>query len=182
MTTIDVGRPRSGDVLDLIVEDHRRFERLLRQLRDTTQDREAVRRAFADVLIAHSIAEEELVYPTLRRKAEDVGEHEVHHGHEEHAEGNEALLKVLEFERTDTQAFADAVEELSNLIAHHLAEEELTIISPAREEVGERVRREMGETWAARRNELIDQGCGALDNVRRVVREAAEEGLLDEEE
>lgn len=181
-STIDVGRPTTGDVLDLILDDHRRFERLLRQLRDTTQDRDAVRRAFADVHIAHSIAEEELVYPVLRYKAEDVGEHEVHHGHEEHAEGNEALLAVLELKGTDTQAFTDAVEELSNLVAHHLAEEELTIISPARTEVGERVRRDLGEKWAARRNELIDQGCGSVDNVRSVVEEAAKKGLLDEEE
>lgn len=181
MTSIDVGRPRSGDVIDLIIDDHRLFERLLRQLRDTTQDRDAVRRAFADVLIGHGLAEEELVYPVLRRKAEDIGEHEVEHGEEEHAEGNQALLAVLEFKGTDSQKFTDAVEELSNLIAHHVAEEELTILSPAREEVGERVRRDLGEKWAARRNQLIDEGCGDVENVRRIVEEAAREGKLDEE-
>ena len=181
MTSIDVGRPLSGDVIDLIIDDHRLFERLLRQLRDTTQDRDAVRRAFADVLIGHGIAEEELVYPVLRRKAADIGEHEVEHGEEEHAEGNQALLTVLEFKGTDSQKFTDAVEELSNLIAHHVAEEELTILSPAREEVGDRVRRELGEKWAARRNQLIDEGCGDVENVRRIVEEAAREGKLDEE-
>jgi len=181
MTSIDVGRPLSGDVIDLIIEDHRRFERLLRQLRDQTEDREAVRRAFADVLIGHGVAEEELVYPVLRRTAEDVGEHEVEHGEEEHAEGNEALLKVLELKGTDTQAFTDAVEELSNLVAHHVAEEELTILSPARVEVGDRIRRELGEQWAARRNELIDSGCGSVENVRRIVAEAEREGKLDDD-
>jgi hemerythrin-like domain-containing protein len=181
MTSIEVGRPVSGDVIDLITDDHRLFERLLRQLRDQTQDRDAVRRAFADVLIAHGVAEEELVYPVLRRNAEDVGEHEVEHGEEEHAEGNAALLKVLELRGTDSQAFTDAVEELSNLIAHHVAEEELTILSPARTEVGDRVRRELGEKWAARRNQLIDEGCGDVENVRRIVEEAAREGKLDDE-
>jgi hemerythrin-like domain-containing protein len=182
MTSIDVGRPLTGDVIDLIIDDHRRFERLLRQLRDETEDRDAVRRAFADVLIGHGIAEEELVYPVLRRKAADIGEHEVEHGEEEHAEGNEALLHVLELKGTDTQAFTDAVEELSNLIAHHVAEEELTILSPARTEVGPRIRAELGATWAARRNELVDGGCGAVENVRRIVAEAAREGKLDDEE
>ncbi|MGZ6734639.1 MAG: hemerythrin domain-containing protein, partial [Nocardioides sp.] len=62
-TTVDLGRPTSGDVIDLIVDDHRLFEQLLRQLRDSTQDRDTVRKAFADVLIAHGEAEEELVYP-----------------------------------------------------------------------------------------------------------------------
>lgn len=179
-TSIDVGRPTSGDVLDLIVDDHRRFELLLRQLRDQTQDRDVVRRAFADVLLGHGIAEEELVYPVLRRRAEDVTAHDVEHGTEEHAEGYEALLAVLELKGTDTQAFTDAVEELSNLTAHHIAEEELTIISPARVEVTERVRRDLGQQWAARRNELIDQGCGAVENVRRVVEEAKAKGLIEE--
>jgi hemerythrin-like domain-containing protein len=182
MTSIDVGRPVSGDVIDLIIDDHRRFERLLRQLRDPTEDRDAVRRAFADVLIGHGEAEEELVYPVLRRTAPDVGEHEVEHGEEEHAEGNQALLKVLELKGTDTQAFDDAVEELSNLVAHHIAEEELTILGPARTEVGSRVREQLGATWAARRNELIDSGCGDVDNVRRIVEAAAREGKLDDEE
>jgi len=178
---IDLGRPVSGDVIDLIIEDHVRFERMLRQLRDSSQDRDAVRRAFADVLIAHGEAEEELVYPVLRRKSDDIGEHEVHHGHEEHAEGNEALLKVLELKGTDTESFEEAVEKLSNLIAHHIAEEELTILSPAREDVGMKVRLDLGEQWAARRNELIDARCGDVENVRRVVAEAEQAGLLDDE-
>lgn len=180
-TGIDLGRPESGDVLDLIVDDHRRFEHLLAQLRLATADRDAVRRGFADVLIAHGEAEEEIVYPVLRKKAADIGEHEVEHGEEEHAEGNEALLKVLELKGTDTQAFTEAVEELSNLIAHHIAEEELTIIRPAREEVSEKVRLELGAKWAARRNQLIDEGCGEADNVRRIVAQAEREGLLDDE-
>lgn len=179
-TSIEIGRPVSGDVIDLIIDDHRLFERLLRQLRDETQDRDAVRRAFAAVLIAHGEAEEELVYPVLRRKAADIGEHEVEHGHEEHAEGNEALLALLELKGTDTQAFTDAAEELSNLVSHHLAEEELTILSPARTEVSERVRRDLGEQWAARRNQLIDEDCGAIANVRRVVEDAKSSGVLDE--
>ncbi|MDZ5622002.1 hemerythrin domain-containing protein [Nocardioides sp. HM23] len=181
-TAIDLGRPTSGDVIDLITDDHRLFERLLAQLRDTTQDLDAVRRAFADVLIAHGEAEEELVYPVLNRKSAEVDQDDVEHGHEEHAEGNEALLEVLELKGTDTQAFADAVEKLSNLIAHHIAEEEITILSPAREEVGLQVRAELGEKWAARRNALIDAGCGGVDNVRRVVAAARREGLLDDED
>lgn len=180
-TGIDLGRPRAGDVLDLISDDHRRFELMLTQLRQNTADRDAVRHAFADVLIAHGEAEEEIVYPVLRRKAEDVDAHDIEHGTEEHAEGNEALLAVLELKGTDTQAFVDAVEELSNMIAHHVAEEELSIIAPARTEVPERTRRELGAKWAARRNELIDQNCGSVENVRRVVAKAEKEGLLDDE-
>ena len=45
---------------------------------------------------------------------------------------------------TDTQAFDDAVEELAKVVNHHLTEEELTILNPAREEVAEQVRAELG--------------------------------------
>src|SRR5689334_13654701 len=178
MTTIDLGRPLQGDVVDLILDDHRRFETLLRDLRDNSSDRDAVRRAFAALHVAHAEAEEKFVYPKLRKKGA-VGEHEAEHGEEEHAEGNEALLAVLELKGTDTQAFDDAVEELAKLVNHHLTEEELTILNPAREEVGEQVRAELGKAFADERNRQIDDDCGTLTNVRKIVVAARKEGLLD---
>ena len=106
--------------------------------------------------------------------------HEAEHGEEEHAEGHEALLAVLELKGTDTQAFDDAVEELAKVLNHHLTEEELTILNPAREDVGERVREELGEQFATERNRQIEDGCGSPTNVRRIVVAAREEGLLDD--
>ena len=148
-TSIDLGRPTQGDVIELILDDHRRFESLLRDLRDSTSDREAVRRALATLHTAHALAEEKHVYPRLRRR-DAITEHEAEHGEEEHAEGHEAMLAVLELKGTDTQAFDDAVEELARVVNHHLTEEELTILNPAREEVGDRLRTELGEKFADR--------------------------------
>ena len=181
MTAIDLGRPVSGDVVDLILEDHRRFEALLRDLRDSSSDRDAVRHAFATLHVAHAEAEEKHVYPKLRRK-DAITEHEADHGEEEHAEGNQALLAVLELEGTDTHAFDDAVEELATVVNHHLTEEELTILNPAREDVEGQVRAELGEQFATERNRQIDSDCGSLENVRRIVAAARREGLLDDEE
>ncbi len=180
-TPIDLGRPVSGDVIDLILEDHRRFESLMRQLRDSTSDRDAVRKALAALHVAHAEAEETYVYPQLRRK-DAISEHEAEHGEEEHAEGHEAMLKVLELKGTDTQAFDDAVEELATALNHHLTEEELTILNPAREEVSEKVRAELGEAFATERNKQLDADCGSIDNVRRIVAAAEREGLLDEDD
>ena len=181
MTDIDLGRPIQGDVVDLILDDHRRFEALLRDLRDSSQDRDAVRRAFAALHIAHAHAEESCVYPRLKRR-NAVDDDEADHGVEEHAEGNEALLAVLELAGTDTRAFDDAVEELARLVNHHLTEEELTILNPAREEVGPRVRADLGEQFATERNRQIDDDCGRIENVRRIVAEAREQGLLDDDD
>ncbi len=181
MTTIDLGRPVQGDVVELILDDHRRFETLLRDLRDSSSDRDAVRQAFAALHVAHALAEEKFVYPKLRRK-DAISEHEAEHGEEEHAEGHEALLAVLELKGTDTQAFDDAVEELATAVNHHLTEEELTILNPARDEVGEQVRAELGTVFARERNAQLDDGCGTLTQLREIVAEARRKGLLDDED
>jgi ATP phosphoribosyltransferase regulatory subunit HisZ len=179
MTTIDLGRPISGDVIDLILDDHRLFESLLRDLRDSSNDRDAVRQAFATLHVAHAEAEEKYVYPKLRRK-DAISEHEAEHGQEEHAEGHEALLAVLELNGTDTQGFDEAVEKLAEAVNHHLTEEELTILNPAREEVGPQIRAELGELFASERNAQVDAGCGSIDNLRRIVAEARKAGVLDD--
>jgi len=179
-TSIDLGRPTQGDVVDLILDDHRRFEELLRDLRDSSSDRDAVRRAFATLHTAHALAEERHVYPRLQRR-HAVTEHEAEHGEEEHAEGHEALVAVLELKGTDTQAFEDAVEELARVINHHLTEEELTILNPARDEVSERERAELGDAFVAERNQQIDDGCGSLEQIRELVAQARRSGVLDSE-
>src|SRR3954468_300303 len=181
MTANALGQPVSGDVVELILEDHRRFETLLRDLRDSSADRDAVRHAFATLHVAHAEAEEKYVYPKLRNK-HAVGAHEADHGVEEHAEGNEALLAVLELKGTDTQAFDDAVEELAKLINHHITEEELTILNPARENVGPQVRAQLGEQFATERNAQIESDCGRVENVRRIVEDARKRGLLEEDD
>jgi hypothetical protein len=178
---LDLGRPTSGDVIDLILDDHRRFEALLRDLRDASADRDAARKAFSALHVAHAEAEEAKVYPTLRRK-DAISEHDAEHGEEEHAEGHEALLKVLEAETLEGEDFDDLVEELATAVNHHLTEEELTILNPAREEVAEDVRQRLGTDFAAERNAQLDADCGRIENVRRIVEEAAAEGKLDEDD
>jgi hemerythrin superfamily protein len=184
MTAYEIPRPTHGDVVELILDDHRLFEALLRDLRDSTADREAARAALSAALIAHGEAEEEKVYAQLRRK-HAIDEHEQEHGEEEHAEGNEKLLALLECKGTDTEKFDDAVEELATALNHHIGEEEQTILNPAREEVSQEEREELGVAWATRRNQLLEEDAGSVENVRRIVARAHREGLLpadDEEE
>jgi hypothetical protein len=179
MTDLDLELPTEGDVVELILADHRRFEELLRDLRDSSTDRDAVRQTFATLHVAHAEAEEHEVYPTLR-KERAITEHEKDHGKEEHAEGNQALLDVLEAEDTGSEDFDDLVEELAKRVNHHLTEEELTILNPARDEVPDEERTRLGVAFATARNKLIEGDCGAIDNVRAIVAEAEEKGLLDD--
>ncbi|MGI8899757.1 MAG: hemerythrin domain-containing protein [Nocardioides sp.] len=177
---LDLGRPTSGDVLDLILDDHRRFEALLRELRDSTSDRDAVRRAFAALHVAHAQAEEDEVYPTLHRK-DAISEDQAEHSEEEHAEGHEALLKVLEADGVEGEEFGELVEELATAVNHHLSEEELTILNPARDEVDETARQKLGKEFARARNAQLDDDCGRIDNVRAIVERAEKKGLLDKD-
>ena len=184
MTTYEIPRPTDGDVVELILDDHRLFESLLRDLRDVTADREAARETLATVLIAHGEAEEAKVYSQLNSKRA-ITKGEAEHGEEEHAEGNEKLLALLECKGTDTQKFDDAVEELATALNHHIGEEEQTILNPAKTDVSERVRQELGAAWATMRNQLLDEGAGSITNVRAIVAKAHREGLLpadDEDE
>lgn len=183
MTAYPIPRPVTGDVVDLILDDHRLFETLMREMRDSSSDRAAARQAFADVLIAHGEAEERCVYPRLRRK-DAIDQHEVEHGEEEHAEINEALLALLKCVGTDTQKFEDAVEKMNEALQHHLTEEELTILNPAREEVSEADRATLGAAFLQARSEILDKGVTVAD-VQKLVDAAYKEGLLpasDEEE
>ena len=174
---IELSRLTSGDVVEHILSDHRTFEELLRLLRDSTADREAARRTFATLHVAHAEAEEHKVYPTLR-KQDAISEGEEDHGEKEHAEGNQALLAVLEARSLEGETFDNLVEELATVVNHHLTEEELTILNPAREEVESEVLHRLGAAFAEERNRLIDEDCGDVANVRAIVAEAQEKGLL----
>jgi hemerythrin superfamily protein len=181
MTDIDIPRPTSGDVLERILEDHTLFEDLLRTCRRTDTDRAAARQALAEVLVAHAVAEEEKVYPQLRRARAITG-HEEEHGEEEHAEINEALLEFLLARGTDTQKYDEALEELATVVNHHANEEEQTILNPAREEVALERREELGVLWLTRRNQLLEEGCASEEQVAALLEDAVDEGVLAPEE
>jgi hemerythrin superfamily protein len=160
-----------GDVVEIILADHRWFEEALRELRDVRSDRAAVLADLATVLIAHAEAEESKVYPSLRRK-DAIDAEEVEHSTHEHDEGNAALLALMEVEDTDSEEFSSKTHELSEALSHHLDEEERDVLNPARTEVSEETRRLLGDAFAEERARLIDSGCGDIANVRKLVEAA----------
>jgi hypothetical protein len=163
-----------GDVVEIILADHRWFEEALRELRDVRSDRAAVLADLATVLIAHAEAEESKVYPALRRK-DAIDAEEVEHSEHEHDEGNEALLALMEVDDTTSEEFGEKVHELSEALSHHLDEEERDVLNPARTDVPEEVRRKLGDDFAAERARLIESGCGDIENVRRLVKTAEQQ-------
>ncbi|NHA69778.1 cation-binding protein [Phycicoccus sp. CMS6Z-2] len=182
MSDHDIPRLGDGDVLELILDDHRRFEDLLRECRRTDTDRSSARQALAEVLVAHAEAEEEEVYPTLRAQADDISDHEAEHGEEEHAEIHEKLLAFLRVEDTTGEDYDEALEDLATVVNHHSNEEEQTILNPAREDVAVADRERLGAAWTARRNQLLDEGCASVDQVAAILTAAVDEGTLAPED
>ena len=167
-TSSSIPRPEKGDVVEVILEDHRLFESLLRELRNEQNDRDALRRQISELLVAHGEAEESEVYPQLERK-DAIDEEEAEHGKEEHDEGYEALLPLLEADDLYGEEFSEHLHEFSETLLHHLDEEEREILNPAREDVTDDDRARLGAAWLAERNRMLDEGCGSREQVRALV-------------
>ncbi|MGX1561092.1 hemerythrin domain-containing protein [Streptomyces sp. NPDC055506] len=161
------------DVVELILQDHRRMEDLFHRMRSVESDRAAALREFAGLLIAHALAEESKVYPALKRYKR-IDDDELEHGEEEHEEGNEALLELMEVGEVGSAEWDEKLEELVKAITHHTDEEERTILNGARENVAMDRREELGEAFLAERERRLREGCGAVENVRRIVRRSSE--------
>ncbi|GHE38038.1 hemerythrin domain-containing protein [Streptomyces thermocarboxydus] len=160
--------PETSDVVELILQDHRRMEDLFRRMRSVEDDRGAALREFSDLLIAHALAEESKVYPALKRY-KNIEDDEVEHGEEEHDEGNQALLALLEVEEIGGDEWDEKLEELVEAVTHHADEEERTILNGARENVAMERREELGKAFWEERGRQLKSGCGSVDNVRKIV-------------
>lgn len=162
--------PEKQDVVAVILKDHRRMEELFRRMRSVEADRAAALEDLAALLIAHGKAEEAEVYPALKR-FRNVDDEEVEHGKEEHQEGNEALLALMEVDEVGSDEWDEKLEELVKAVAHHIDEEERTILNGARENVPDARREELGALFLRARAEHLEADCGSIDSVRTVVRE-----------
>ncbi|WP_330461529.1 hemerythrin domain-containing protein [Streptomyces sp. NBC_00820] len=164
----------SSDVVELILKDHRTMEDLFRRMRSTEADRAGALREFADLLIAHGEAEEVEVYPALKRY-KPIDNEEIEHGSEEHAEGEKALLGLLEVEEVGGEDWDEKLENLVEAVNHHFDEEERTILNAARQNLTDERRDELGEAFLRERAARLAVGCGDIANVRRIVRRQEKE-------
>ncbi|MFF5922296.1 hemerythrin domain-containing protein [Streptomyces flavochromogenes] len=162
------GSREDQDVVAAILKDHRTMEDLFRRMRSVESDRAAALKEFSALLIAHGEAEESEVYGALKR-FRDIDDEEVEHGTAEHAEGNEALLGLLEVEDVGSDAWDSRLEDLVQAVSHHLDEEERTILNGARENVPDERRAELAAAFREERAKQLASDCGDIENVRKIV-------------
>jgi hemerythrin-like domain-containing protein len=172
------------DVVDILLEDHREFERYFAELETGLGDPER-RRAVADVVIAelvrHAVAEEAFLYPAAREKlpnGNELADHEI----EEHSEAEEIMKRLEGVDATDPQ-FSTLVHELATSIRHHLEEEETKLFPALRAACDHEVLVKLGKQVEAAKkvaptrphpsapdtppmNMVLAPGVGLVDRVR----------------
>jgi len=113
-----------GNVVDLILNDHRELERLFDQLKNQPETRANTLPVMMTLLTAHSRAEEAEVYPA----ATDAGvDKDVEHSQKEHLEADQ-LAADLEATPIDSPDFESKLTKLIDAVKHHVEEEEATVL------------------------------------------------------
>lgn len=143
------------DAIGLLKSDHREVESLFAQFQKTrSQDRklELARRVCA-ALKVHTAIEEEIFYPAFY---EATGEKSIHHEAEVEHEGAKKLIAEIEASGPQDDYFDAKVKVLSEMIRHHVNEEEKRDGMFAKAKQSEMDLAALGEQLAARKSELME--------------------------
>jgi hypothetical protein len=166
----------SKDIVDLIQYDHLIIESHFRAMRDRTSNRPQLLHSFANLLLAHSDAEEEHVYPRIREAAKAADEHKSdrkENAETQHTAALMALLALMEQDVSDHTAWETKLEALILGVCTHAAEEEMTLLNAARTDMSPQQRADLGAAFSAMRASKLAQNLGTVDNVRQLVKDRA---------
>ncbi|MEV0228257.1 hemerythrin domain-containing protein [Nonomuraea sp. NPDC050786] len=133
------------DVIDLITKDHRTVEGLFQRLKNKEGDQQAVVAELHALLIAHSRAEEDRVYPDI----------DAHHSFEEHKE-IEILLDALMRAEPGTKQFDRTLGKLTKSVDRHVQEEESKVLPKLAKSVSKKRLEDLGRAFKKRRAEELE--------------------------
>jgi hemerythrin superfamily protein len=133
------------DIIDVIKSQHRLVDELLTQAAEDDADTAGLLQQVATLLLPHSQAEEDFVYPAIRAKATDAGE-EVQDGVVEHHQIEEMLQNLLRGE-PDAPGYDGTLAAITGEPRHHVQEEEEELLpllakhstAEEREQIGRRL-------------------------------------------
>ena len=137
---------RARDVIDVLIEDHRRVMDLVAALRDRRPAEPERRRDLVDVVVAelvrHAAAEEQYLYPAVRRHLPD-GDALAERGLAEHAAAEPVMRDLLDTFAED-ERFDRLVEALADALARHVRIEEGDLFPPLRAALDEAALLDLG--------------------------------------
>ena len=121
-----MSKTRTGDIVDLLSQDHEEAKQLLGKLTSAAPDaRDDLFRELVPALVSHEVAEEVVVYPTIRSDAPD-GDAEVAPRLKEQQQAEE-LLSSMEKLDPASDEFARLLSQLHDDVLEHAQAEEQNI-------------------------------------------------------
>lgn len=141
---------------ELLEQQHREVEKIFDRLENDEGDRVENLRELASKLAAHMRIEEELFYPRAREIMEDM----VLESLEEHTLAAFALKRIAEID-PDHPSFEAKCKALSELVKHHVEEEESEMFPKLSSEIDDEELELMGQELETRFFEIVETGYGA---------------------
>ncbi|MGH8878127.1 MAG: hemerythrin domain-containing protein [Stackebrandtia sp.] len=182
-----MGNNPGKNLINVITSDHRAIEAAFNELENKSMTPET-RGALVDHVIAelvrHSVAEEQFMYPAVRKYVsggDEIADHEI----EEHAEAERVMKDLDEMDVTDPR-FEAKLHELMSDINHHVHEEESTLLPNLAAACSIDELQSLGEKVVAAKmvaptrphpsapdtppaNLIVDPGAGLVDRLRDAI-------------
>jgi hypothetical protein len=143
------------DVITLIENDHRVLEEVFVNIEAAEGDTRPLLEQVAELLIPHSKAEEQVVYPAIKQIAPDE-DSDVDDGVEEHHHVEEMLKQVLA-EDSDAPGADGLVAAIIGEVRHHVEEEEQDILPKFAQAATADQLEELGQKFAAAKERALAQ-------------------------
>ncbi|MFC5458862.1 hemerythrin domain-containing protein [Massilia niabensis] len=123
------------DAVELLEKQHREVEAMFERFEKMTDRATVSKKKLADeicnALIMHATIEEEIFYPATREASEETGDM-VDEAVVEHASAKDLIAQIMEMDPGD-DLYDAKVKVLSELVEHHVEEEEEEMFPKARE-------------------------------------------------
>ena len=141
-------------VITLIKDDHAQLESVFKQLESADpKEFPALLEQVRDLLIPHSKAEEQVVYPAIKNQVPDEGE-DVDDGLAEHHHVEETLTQLLASD-PEAPGVDGLIAAMIGEVRHHVEEEEGQILPAFGEAATNQELSELGEKFTAAKEEAL---------------------------
>jgi hypothetical protein len=160
-------RARAGaDAISLLKADHRQVEGWFEQFEKTRSEDRKLELAgkICSALTVHTTIEEEIFYPAFLEATE---EEDIHHEAEVEHDGAKKLIAQIQASGPQDEYYDAKVKVLSEMIKHHVKEEEQRDGMFAKAKQSEMDLEALGEQLATRKAELMENGGGTRSNSGR---------------
>ncbi|HUR20092.1 MAG TPA: hemerythrin domain-containing protein [Vicinamibacterales bacterium] len=156
---------RSQDAIALLKADHREVEDMFEQFEKARDDgrKQELATNICNALKVHTAIEEEIFYPAFLEATEDM---DLHHEAEIEHDGAKQLIAKIEASSPDDDYFDSMVSVLSEMIKHHVKEEEQSGGMFAEARKSEMDLDALGEQLAQRKTELEESGMADMASGR----------------